>query len=179
MRIIRKSTRVLGGAFILSLTLSAQTFTTLYNFGSQDHDGIKPGSRAILGQQGELYGTTDGGGEFGFGTVYELLPPTSPGGAWTEQVLHSFNDQNGDGEHPSAGLLMGPNGALYGVTMEGALEGSVFELDPPRARIGLLPSSINSRRLIAANHVALWRSAWAGPCTAPWETHSNLALYTA
>jgi uncharacterized repeat protein (TIGR03803 family) len=46
-------------------------------------------------------------------------------------VLHSFNDQNGDGEHPSAGLLMGPNGALYGVTMEGALEGSVFELDPP------------------------------------------------
>jgi uncharacterized repeat protein (TIGR03803 family) len=131
MRMFRNRTRILGAAFILSMTLSAQTLTTLYNFGSQDYDGTHPASRVIFGPQGELYGTTNDGGEFGFGTVYELLPPASPGGAWTEQVIHSFNDQGGDGEHPSAGLLLGPNGTLYGVTMEGALEGSIFELDPP------------------------------------------------
>jgi uncharacterized repeat protein (TIGR03803 family) len=73
MRMFRNRTRILGAAFILSMTLSAQTLTTLYNFGSQDYDGTHPASRVIFGPQGELYGTTNDGGEFGFGTVYELI----------------------------------------------------------------------------------------------------------
>ena len=133
MRILR-GTRILGGAAVLSLTLSAQTFTTLYNFGSYTFDGFQPEARAIPGLHGELFGTTVFGGQSGHGTVYELLPPTSQGGAWTELVLHSFDGR--DGQNPGAALLLGPGGALYGVTptSEGGY-GTAFELDPPTGGI--------------------------------------------
>ena len=131
MRMLRNSTRILGGAFILSLTLSAQTFTTLYSFCTQDYEPCSSQAGVILGPHGELYGTTDGGGRWSDGTVFELLPPASPGGAWTAVVLHSFNDV--DGGQPTAGLTMGPNGALYGVTPSfgASANGTAFRLDPP------------------------------------------------
>ena len=116
----------------MSLTLSAQTFTTLCNFRSQDnaYDGTLPVGSVLLGPQGELYGTTWSGGRWSAGTVYELLPPASPGGAWTEVVLHSFKGE--DGGFPLAGLVMGPNGTLYGVTQTGGRGfGNAFKLDPP------------------------------------------------
>lgn len=126
----RNCTWILGGAIFLTLTVSAQTLNTIYSFGSPDSDGISPSGGVILGSQGELYGTTEHGGASNFGTVYELLPPASPGGAWTEVVLHSFNGE--DGEIPVAGLRMGPSGALYGVTTKSTGGyGTAFELDPP------------------------------------------------
>lgn len=132
MQIFRSSIRVLilCGAAVLPLALPAQTFTTIYNFGSQDHDAINPTSRVILGPQGQVYGTTSLGGEMSRGTVYELVPPASAGGAWTEVVLHSFSGP--DGQNPNSALLLGPNGALYGVTATSATGyGTAFELDPP------------------------------------------------
>jgi len=129
MQLLRNSTRILCGAFILSLALSAQTFTTLYSFGSQPYDGNLPGFGVVLGSQGgELYGVTSVGGRWNLGTVYELLPPSSPGGAWTEMVLHSFN--GAQGLDPNCALAMGPNGSLYGVadSTTGAI---AFQLDPP------------------------------------------------
>jgi uncharacterized repeat protein (TIGR03803 family) len=127
---IRNGTRILGAAFILSLALSAQTFTTLYNFGSQSHDGMWAPSGLILGRQGELYGTTSGGGRWGFGTVYELLPPASPGGAWSEVVLHSFS--GADGMNPNFGVVIGRNRSLYGVARTSNENRVIaFRLDPP------------------------------------------------
>lgn len=125
MRMPGNCTRILGGPFILSLALSAQTLTTLYNFSSQDYGAGPPHSGVILGPQGELYGTTYGGGRWNQGTVYELLPPDPAGGAWTEVVLHSFGKDPG-GAGPTAGLTIGPNGTLYGATPSAA-----FRLDPP------------------------------------------------
>ena len=72
------STRILGGAFILSLTLSAQTFTTLYTFSSQEDGAYWPIGGVIPGPRGELYGASYQGGKANYGTVYELLPPSSP-----------------------------------------------------------------------------------------------------
>jgi len=126
----RNCTWILGGAVLLSLTLSAQTLKTIYSFGSPAYDGISPSTGVILGPQGELYGTTEHGGKWNLGTVYELLPPASPGGTWTEVVLHSFDSE--DGAIPLAGVLRGPNGALYGVaTKSTGGYGTAFELDPP------------------------------------------------
>jgi len=86
-------------------------------------------SRAVIGSQGELYGTTSLGGALNYGTVYELAPPTS-GAAWIETVLHSFNGP--DGEDPTTALLIGPDGALYGDTLWSAGgSGITFELYPP------------------------------------------------
>ena len=131
MRMFRDCIRTLGGAVILAAALSAQTFTTLYNLGSYSYDASDPSAPVIFGPRGELYGTTTAGGRSNLGTVYKLSPPASPGGAWAEVVLHSFDGP--DGESPGAGLAMGPNGALYGVTPTSTdTEGTVFELDPPK-----------------------------------------------
>jgi uncharacterized repeat protein (TIGR03803 family) len=124
MRMLRNSARILGGAFLLSLALSAQTFTTLYSFNSQAYGPKGPNPGVVLGPQGEIYGATAVGGRWDSGTVYELLPPASPGAAWTGLVLHSLNDK--DGGEPVAGLAIGPNGSLYGITASTA-----FKLDPP------------------------------------------------
>ena len=123
MRMLLYSCRILGGAFVLSLALSAQTFTTLFNFSSQDYGASNPSGALIVGSQGELYGSSAQGGRWNDGTVYELLPPASAGGQWTEVVLHSFNEPLG-GSNP--GPVAGPNGSLYGVSGS-----SAFRLDPP------------------------------------------------
>jgi hypothetical protein len=130
MRRLRNSPRILGGTFIFSLALSAQTFTTLYNFSSQNYGAYDPSvGGVILGPQGELYGVTGEGGLWNYGTVYELVPPSSSGGAWTQVVLHSFNGEAG--AYPNWGLAMGPNGTLYGVAGYPGASGAAFRLDPP------------------------------------------------
>jgi len=78
-----------------------------------------PAVRALAaGRKGALYGTTLFGGESGYGTVFQLIPPAT-GGLWTETVLHSFSGENGDGASPLAGVVLGANGVLYGVTLGG------------------------------------------------------------
>jgi uncharacterized repeat protein (TIGR03803 family) len=127
MRMLRNSARILGAAFIFSLTLSAQTFATLYNFCTQAYGACAPLANIILGPQGEVYGIA-GGGRWNLGTVYELLPPSSPEGIWTEVVLHSFNGRQVE---PEGGLTMGPNGSLFGLAESPTGFGMAFKLDPP------------------------------------------------
>jgi hypothetical protein len=68
----------------------------------------------------------------GCGIVFALTPPTAPGGAWTETVLHSFTGRDGDGAMPQGNLALGKNGVIYGTTVGGgaAGQGTVFELAP-------------------------------------------------
>jgi uncharacterized repeat protein (TIGR03803 family) len=84
------------------------------------------------GKSGALYGTTFGGGAWGYGTVFELIPPPTAGGVWKEKALYSFTGQNGDGIGPYSGVIIGTDGALYGATSGGgtANYGTVFELRP-------------------------------------------------
>ena len=63
------------------------------------------------------------------GTVFKLTP--NGDGSWTENVLHSFGD--GDGEGPFAGVIFDAAGNLYGTTCGGSRAfgyGTVFELTP-------------------------------------------------
>jgi hypothetical protein len=55
----------------------------------------------------------------GCGTVFELAPPAMTGGTWTEKILHSFSDANGDGSMPVAALAISPTGVLFGTTSAG------------------------------------------------------------
>jgi hypothetical protein len=96
-------------ALALSTALDAQTLNTLYTFGNGL--GGWPVGSVVVDSDGGIYGTTARGGGSGFGVAYELVPPASQGDAWTQKVLHSFGAQDGE---PSAGLLMGPSGVLYG-----------------------------------------------------------------
>ncbi len=112
------------------------TETVLHSFAPKGTiiDGISPEAGLILDANGNLYGTTNEGGAHGYGTAFELSPPTRKGGGWTETILHSFASNGADGLHPRAGLIMDAKGNLYGTTPGGGSYGSggtVFEISPP------------------------------------------------
>jgi len=110
--------------------LQAGQAQTLYTFQAQP-DGSTP-QGGVIGKFGSLYGTTYSGGSTGQGAVFALVPPTSPGGAWSESICHSFTG-NPDGTNPAAGLVLGRNGNFYGTTYAGGPlgAGTVFEMKPP------------------------------------------------
>jgi uncharacterized repeat protein (TIGR03803 family) len=113
---------------------------TLYSFQGGS-DGGTPVEGLIADKDGNLYGTTAlGGGSSacpsGCGTVFELIPPTTPGGAWTETQLQVFQGVANEGDTPVGPLAFDKSGNLYGVTSgEGGVSngGTVFELSPPAA----------------------------------------------
>jgi uncharacterized repeat protein (TIGR03803 family) len=99
----------------------AWAFSTLHRFGGVDSgDGGQPNGNLIFDQAGNIYGTTALGGVSPgeYGVVFELSPPVSPGGQWTEIVLDAFRGLP-DGAYPYGGLAVDPNGNLYGTTSEG------------------------------------------------------------
>lgn len=113
------------------------TETTIYTFKGTP-DGSGPNGGLVMDSSGNLYGTTQQGGSsqpggIGDGTVFELSPPTKPGGAWTETVIYSFGASPIDGQGPMASLITDSAGDLYGTTGEGGTHemGTAFELSPP------------------------------------------------
>lgn len=114
---------------------AAWTETILHSFTPftpPGGDGVYPEAGVVIGESGVLYGTTYEGGTAGYGTVFSLTPPTSPGGAWTETILHSFAGGS-DGANPEASVVIGRHGVLYGTTYGGGVsdEGTIFSLTPP------------------------------------------------
>ena len=100
--------------------------TVLHSFGSQPGDGTSPGWGLIHDRHGNLYGTTNYGGAYGYGTVYKLTPTGE------ETVLYSFGGEPGDAISPSCELSHDQHGNLYGTTSTGGAYGygSVFKLTP-------------------------------------------------
>ena len=104
-----------GVVFMLS---PAGKETVLYEFkGQANGDGAAPHGRLAFDAKGNIYGTTQGGGTNGTGTVYELSP--KKGGGWTEKVLYTFSATGADGNSPSAGMTIAPDGSMYSTTPDG------------------------------------------------------------
>lgn len=118
--------------------------TILYSF-SGGSDGSYPVGGLILDAAGNLYGTTEEGGDLnnafcvsqggqgvGCGTVFELSRPANPGGNWTERILYMFEWGFTDGAYPESSVVFDKAGNLYGTTVLGgtAGDGTVFELSP-------------------------------------------------
>lgn len=84
------------------------TETDLYDFGGVVGDGTVPEGPLTIDGSGNLYGTTSSGGFNGAGTVFELSPPKTAGGAWTESTLYNFCSASNhtDGAYPVANLLL-------------------------------------------------------------------------
>jgi uncharacterized repeat protein (TIGR03803 family) len=94
-------------------------------------DGFEPNAGVVMDKAGNLYGTTDYGGDpyCGCGVIYKLSPGHN--GKWTYTVLHEFGIGN-DGGVPEGNLVMDSKGNLYGGTALGGTYGGgvVFELTP-------------------------------------------------
>ncbi len=103
---------------LVSRSAQAQTFTLLYTFTGGADRGAPIGG-LIMDAQGNLYGTTQGGGNLacphGCGTVYKVDPTGK------ETVLYSFTGTGGDGSFPHGSLVWDAQGNLYGTTVGGAL----------------------------------------------------------
>jgi uncharacterized repeat protein (TIGR03803 family) len=105
----------------------------LYSFTGKG-DGANPQASLVADLDGNLYGTTNLGGEYDHGTVFKLVPPKAEGKAWTEEVLHSFG-KGDDGADPVAGVSFDAKGNLYGTTSAGGTSGNgtVFQLKPSKS----------------------------------------------
>jgi uncharacterized repeat protein (TIGR03803 family) len=118
-----------GMVFELSPQASGEwTETIVHSFEPSDWDGGTPYGGLIIDTAGNLYGTTNQGGRYNYGTVFELTPQA--GGGWSEKQLHVFNNNGRDGYAPYCTLLADKFGNLYGITYQGGThnDGMVFEI---------------------------------------------------
>ncbi len=106
-----------GSVFEFSPSGGTWTETTIFDF-TNSFSNPYPG--VVFDADGNLYGTAYYGGlgtGGGYGTVYELSPPASSGGAWTANAVYNFGTgTSGDDAHPLYGEVLLSNGALYGTT---------------------------------------------------------------
>jgi len=112
-----------GNAFKLTKTASSYTASTLATFTGGN--GQAPASGLTADANGNLFGSTNGGGTTGYGTVYELVKGSS---GYTTKTLANFSETNGG--NPFGDLVVDNSGNLFGTTNNAGPggNGTVFEL---------------------------------------------------
>ena len=115
---------------------TANTLTTF-----SDTDG-HPTANLIIDGDGNLFGTTAGGGTDGDGAVFEL--PATAGGFGSPTDLVSFSGT--DGQDPNAGLITDADGDLFGTTDSGGAssDGTVFEVNNDAGDFDNTPTTLAS-----------------------------------
>src|SRR5262245_56223646 len=105
---------------LVSHRVAGETCGVLHGF---DGPPANPSARVIESSDGRVYGTTAGGGAYGFGAVFRVGKDGSE-----YRTLHDFKDL--DGQYPLAGLLEGTDGSFYGTTGNGGVfqSGVVFKM---------------------------------------------------
>jgi uncharacterized repeat protein (TIGR03803 family) len=122
-----------GTLYELKRSGSSLVYSDLHNFGNGP-DGNFPWDAPIFGPNGTLYGTTNGGGENGEGTVFNAQPPAticpSVSCPWDETSLYSFTRLS-DGGNPQSGIIFDSQGNIYGSNVNGgAGYGVVYKMTP-------------------------------------------------
>ena len=116
----------------------------IYSFSSAG-SGVGYGG-LIADKAGNLYGAATYGNSSSCscGSVFELSPPATSGGAWTETTLYHFTGGVSDGANPFGTLIFDKQGNLYGTTQAGGANntGTVFELSPPAISGGAWTESV-------------------------------------
>src|SRR5580704_13835237 len=112
---------------LLSGASAATKFKVLHRFyaGQNNNGGLY--SALTLDAEGNLYGTTWGGGDNGFGTVFKLVQTGK--GTWKAKALHSFEWRT-EGNAPRGTLLFDGDSTIYGTTSINGPNhaGTVFQL---------------------------------------------------
>jgi uncharacterized repeat protein (TIGR03803 family) len=133
-------TTVIGGEHNLGTVFEVTSDgdeTVLYSF-TGGADGANPMAGLLMDQAGKLYGTTSAGGDFGFGTVFELKGKSV-------KVLHAFKDRH-DGASPVSKPVVDSHGNLIGTTQSGGgRDGTIYMLTPTTRKLKALHSFLPSR----------------------------------
>ena len=114
-----------GWGTVFRFDPNSLSYSILHSFTGAGGDGATPYAALLPNTDGELYGTTYRGGANGVGTIFKI--GTSGAGY---SVIYNFTGANGDGANPTAGLIRGGDGALYGTTYGGGTNnhGTVFQI---------------------------------------------------
>jgi uncharacterized repeat protein (TIGR03803 family) len=121
------------GGVVFQLSPAADgtwTEKVLYNFTGGADGGSLFACGLTVDAAGNIYGNSDGGGAYGYGAIFEIVP--GPNGTFTEKVIHSFKGGN-DGTNPySNPVIIDAAGRIYGATAGGGAHdfGIVYELTP-------------------------------------------------
>ncbi len=125
-----------GTVFELSPFNGNWNFSLLYKFlGVDDYSSNcgfggprGPISSLTMDSTGDLYGTTQGDGNYGWGNVFKL---TRSAGGWTYTSLYDFSG-GADGGAPCGGVTLNASGNLYGTASLGGAyaQGVVWEITP-------------------------------------------------
>jgi uncharacterized repeat protein (TIGR03803 family) len=121
-----------GAGSVFKLNPDGTGFAVLKNFDAPTTGG---GSYAPLVEVDQvLYGTTYLGGNGNAGTVFKL----NPNGSGFAVLKHFDNSTTGG--HPTAGLILGPDGVLYGTAAHGGsfLFGTIFKLKTSGSAFGVI-----------------------------------------
>ncbi len=107
---------------VFKLNTNGTGFAVLHTFTGPQSDGAEPDAALVQGSDGALYGTTMIGGSSsifssGYGTVFKL---NTNGSGY--QVLYAFSPAT-DGAYPTAALVQGSDGMLYGTTTQSGING--------------------------------------------------------
>jgi uncharacterized repeat protein (TIGR03803 family) len=109
-----------GDGILFTIALAGAKYTLLHSFSGAD--GADPNARLVV-VGGNIYGTTQGGGSTGAGTVFGMSA--------TGTILWSDPFGGNLGAAPQDGLALSPDGHLYGTASMGALSpgnGTLFRV---------------------------------------------------
>jgi len=118
-----------GGASTFGIAFkitAAGVFTLLHSFSDSTTDGGAPYAPFGEGTDGNFYTATAGGGSNNLGAIVKMTP------AGEITLVHSFPSAATDGESPTVGLVVGPDGSFYGTTAHGGTDGggTVYKITP-------------------------------------------------
>ncbi|WP_316213732.1 MULTISPECIES: choice-of-anchor tandem repeat GloVer-containing protein [unclassified Bradyrhizobium] len=104
-----------AAAVVALIVTRSERYEVIQTFAAVGH-GAKVPMGLTVDKVGNLYGTTWTGGLGGWGTIFELVPPSFLGSRWENRIL-----SNVDGRTIGTGpiwSMIGQDGDLYGVTSD-------------------------------------------------------------
>ncbi|WP_316175741.1 choice-of-anchor tandem repeat GloVer-containing protein [Bradyrhizobium sp. SZCCHNRI1073] len=117
------------------------TPVTLVSFNGTNGSSLQ--NSLLMDAAGNLFGTTETGGAYGKGTIFEIVKNGSSYSS-TPVVLASFDGTNGN--RPPDNLIMDASGNLFGMTYSGGANGggTVFELVKTGSTYSSTPTTLVS-----------------------------------
>lgn len=174
-----------GSVFQLTQNAGSWKLNVIYSFAGYPSDGANPYAGLTIDSAGNLYGTTEVGGNgacfriknpVGCGTVFKLSYAAGTG--WSETLLHVFQGAyEDDGSSPTASLIFDGSGNIYGTTSTGGM----FNRNCPELAYGpgcgtvfeLTPSASGWNETILYDFTG-GRSDGSGPSGLVWDQYGNL-----